>query len=74
MSDDTKAVIKRLDQLVSLVARAVVKGMKPTAAITVLGTAGLERQQIAQIVGTTASTVSVRLSEARRRKKQKTAQ
>jgi pyruvate/2-oxoglutarate dehydrogenase complex dihydrolipoamide dehydrogenase (E3) component len=59
---------EKLEQIVSLVAATAVKGMKPSEAIGLLGASGLDRNLIAQIVGTTPNTVSVRLSEAKAKK------
>jgi len=63
-----KEISQKLDQLVALVAASAVKGLKPTEAILLLGAARLDRNLIAQIVGTTPNTVSVRLSEAKAKK------
>jgi DNA-directed RNA polymerase specialized sigma24 family protein len=69
VSDDVlNEINQKLDQLVGLVAANAAKGMKPTEAILLLAAAGLDRNLIAQIVGTTPGTVSVRLSEARAKK------
>jgi hypothetical protein len=57
-----------LDQLVRLTAVLVARGLKPNEAIIALGQAGLDRNVIANTVGTTAATVSVRLSEAKSKK------
>lgn len=66
MSDQVLTEIsQKLDQLVSLVAASTVKGMKQSEAILFLGAAGLDRNLIAQILGTTPGTVSVRLSQAK---------
>ena len=66
MSEDAlKKIADKLDQLISLTATNTIKGMKPTEAILVLGSAGLDRNAIAQMTGSTPGTVSVRLSEAK---------
>ncbi len=62
-------ISEKLDHLVLLTATNTAKGLKPNEAIVTLGEIGLDRNVIARIVGTTAATVSVRLSEARARKK-----
>lgn len=61
-------ISKKLDSLMVLVAMFVIKGMKPNEAILTLNAAGLDRNVIAELVGTTPNTVSVRLSEAKARK------
>jgi hypothetical protein len=74
MSDEIlQKISAQLDHLVLLSATNAIKGLKPNEAIVVLGEIGLDRNAIARIVGTTAATVSVRLSEARARKKGKAA-
>jgi hypothetical protein len=66
MSDEALDKIgEKLDQVIALVALNLVKGMKPTEAILTLGSAGVDRNVIAEITGSTPSTVSVRLSEAK---------
>ena len=66
MSDELLAQIKeKLEQLVRLSAVNAVKGLKQNQAIVVLGEAGLDRNLIADILGTTPGTVSVRLSQVK---------
>jgi hypothetical protein len=60
-------ISKKLDQLIALTAANAVKGMKQTPAILTLGAIGLDRNLIAQIVDTTPATVSVRLSESKKK-------
>jgi len=68
MSEKTlEEISKKLDQLILLSAVNAVKGMKQTPAIVMLGAIGLDRNLIAQVVGTTPGTVSVRLSEAKKK-------
>jgi len=62
------AISAKLDHLVRLTAINTVKGLKPNEAIAILGGAGLNRNLIASVVGTTPATVSVRLSEAKAKK------
>lgn len=70
MSDEIlQEISEKLDHLVLLSATNIARGLKPNEAIIVLGDIGLDRNVIARIVGTTAATVSVRLSEAKARKK-----
>jgi len=69
MSDKSlQEISNKLDQLILLSAVNAVKGMKQTPAIILLGGIGLDRNLIAQAVGTTPGTVSVRLSEAKSKK------
>jgi len=56
---------EKLEQLVRLTAANSVKGMKQADAIVVLGAAGLDRNLIAMLLGTTPNTVSVRLSQVK---------
>ena len=66
MSDQVlNEINQKLDQLVALVASNAVKGMKQAEAILLLGAAKLDRNLIAQILGTTPGTVSVTLSQAK---------
>jgi CRP-like cAMP-binding protein len=62
-------ISEQLDRLTALIALNIVKGMKPTEAILSLGAAGLDRNLIAEITGSTPATVSVRLSEAKAKNK-----
>lgn len=68
-NDDLAKISEQLDQLISLVAMNITKGVKPTEAIRVLGSAGVDRNLIAQITCSTPQTVSVRLSEAKAKMK-----
>lgn len=65
---DLTAIGEKMDQLISLVAANLVGGMKQNDAILFLGRVGLDRTLIADLVGTTPNTVSVRLSEAKAKK------
>lgn len=70
MSDESLSKISdQLDQLIALVALNIARGMKPTEAILALGSAGVDRNLIAQITGSTPLTVSVRLSGAKAKMK-----
>lgn len=68
-TDFEKAVLERLDQLVRLSAAQIVEGRSSSDAIRDLGQLGLGRNQIADVTGASAATVSVRLSEAKRKQK-----
>jgi DNA-directed RNA polymerase specialized sigma24 family protein len=63
---------RKLDRVVLLLAMNSIKDLKPNDAIVLLGEVGLERNQIARLVGTTAGTVSVRLSESKAKRKPST--
>jgi DNA-directed RNA polymerase specialized sigma24 family protein len=56
-------VIARLQAL------AVIEGKNQTEAIRLLGRAGMARGEIAQVCGTSVEVVSVRLAEAKRKKR-----
>lgn len=76
MEEETLARIDRkLDAVVRLLANRTIEDTKnKTEAITKLGTLGLDPNLIAEIVDTTLATVSVRLSEVRRKGKTQTKQ
>jgi len=52
-----------------LFAMALVKGMTITESAVLLSRAGLDRQEIARVCGTTPDVISVRLAESKRPKK-----
>ena len=62
-------ISEQLNQLLALFAANSVKDLKPTEAILVLGAAGLDRNLIARVTNSTPATVSVRLSEAKAKRK-----
>ena len=68
---DTPApdVSNQLSQLVRLVALSVTSDKKQREQIQILARAGLDRHEIAEILGTTPGTVSVELSILKRNKK-----
>jgi DNA-binding NarL/FixJ family response regulator len=59
---DVAYLAEQLDQLIRLVALSVVGDKKQREQISILSRAGLDRHQIAEILGTTPGTVSVELS------------
>ena len=67
--DNLKQIAERLGQIVRLLATRTIEGKKQNEAITLLGAAGLDRNLIAEILGTTPNTVSVRISQAKAQKK-----
>jgi DNA-directed RNA polymerase specialized sigma24 family protein len=67
------SIDKKLDAIVRLLASKSIEGKSnKTEAIIALGALGLDSNLIAEIVDTTLSTVSARLSEARRETKTRT--
>ena len=62
---ELKRIEVKLDQIIRLLAFNAVKDMKLNNGILALGAAGLDRNLIAIILGTTPDTVSTRLSEAK---------
>jgi len=51
-----------------LLALSLIDGKKQREQIALLATAGMDRHEIAELVGTTAGTVSVEISNLRKRK------
>jgi DNA-directed RNA polymerase specialized sigma24 family protein len=64
-------ISKKLDVLVRLSAINVTKGLKLKQQVTVLSDAGFQPRQIADMLGTTANTVSVTLHGIRKERKEK---
>jgi DNA-binding NarL/FixJ family response regulator len=68
MEEDTlRNIESKLDVLIKLSAGNLIKGTNKTDAILILGLCGLDVNTIADIVGTTNQTVSVRLSEQKKK-------
>lgn len=61
-------VCKRLDRLIRLVSVAIIQGKNNRQQIEILGQAGFQPVEIADIVGTTPNTVRVEMSNMRKRK------
>jgi predicted transcriptional regulator len=57
----------KLNVVINLMAKNLVKDLNQTEAIIELGNFGLDRNTISTITGASPSTVSVRLSEARKK-------
>jgi DNA-binding NarL/FixJ family response regulator len=73
-NDDTTALTKisgQLAQLVKLTAQSLTADRKQREQILLLSRAGLDRHEIAEILGTTPGTVSVELSVLKKTKKQR---
>jgi DNA-binding NarL/FixJ family response regulator len=51
-----------------LLALSLIEGKKQREQIALLATAGMDRHEIAELVGTTAGTVSVEISNLKKRK------
>ena len=64
-------IIRKLDAIIKLLSIPVISGKSQKDSIITLGQIGLDRNSIAEIVGTDAQQVSVRLSEAKALKKSK---
>ena len=74
VDSEVARISTRLDQIVRLLAMTVTVDKKQKEQISLLWRAGLDRHEIAEILGTTAGTVSVELSvmkRARRGKEQR---
>ncbi len=65
--DEVARLERRIDVLIRLLGARCVDGKTTTEAIQLLGRLGLDRLEIATICDTTPNTVSVRLSEAKRK-------
>lgn len=69
MPEDIERLEAKVDSLARLIALLGTRGLKMGEKIILLGRAGFDRRWIAEICETTPDTVSVRLSEAKRRTK-----
>lgn len=68
MSEDRLVDIQdKLNMIIKLLASNIIEGKSQTEAILALGNIGINRNTIADIVGTSPLTVSVRLSEAKKK-------
>ena len=65
--DDSK-LEPELQVIRRLLALSLIEGKKQREQIALLGTAGMDRHEIAELVGTTAGTVSVELSQLKKLK------
>ena len=69
VNDDVlERIESKLDQLLRLAALQVTSGMKQQPAILLLAAAGFGRREIADLLNTTANTVSVTISTSRNKK------
>ncbi|MGA2220672.1 MAG: hypothetical protein ABSH21_02655 [Verrucomicrobiia bacterium] len=64
----TEALLEEAVRLLAILAK---RGMNQTATIAELSNAGFQPKRIAELLGTTANTVSVTLATSRKRKKGK---
>ncbi len=71
MSEDFRAVSEKLDTLIRLVAAGLVLNKPQQEQIEVLSKAGFAPKDIAELLGTTANTVRVTLTEIRKGKKKR---
>jgi DNA-binding CsgD family transcriptional regulator len=62
MDSEFAEISAKLDQAIRLLAMSVVADKKQREQISMLSRAGLDRHEIAEILGTTPGTVSVELS------------
>jgi DNA-binding NarL/FixJ family response regulator len=62
---------KKLSLIIKLLGQLVIAETSQTEAIVKLNRLGLDRNSIAEIMGTSPQAVSVRISEAKRKKKSK---
>lgn len=62
----TDEISAKLKQAIRLLAMVLIDGKKQRDQISLLSKAGLDRHEIAEILGTTAGTVSVELSVLKR--------
>lgn len=69
--DPMLEVSAKLEILVKLVAAAIGQGKPLRESIILLAHCGLDRKVIADVLGTTPMTVSVRLSEAKKKSKRR---
>ena len=69
MKRDDKDVLALLETLCRLLALNLMQGKNKREQTELLARAGMNRWEIAELVGTTPNTVSVQLSVARKRKK-----
>jgi CRP-like cAMP-binding protein len=67
--EDPGALVRELRILQRLVAITLVQGKTQVDGIGVLGRTGMDRNEIARVCGTSPEVVSVRLAEAKRKKK-----
>ncbi len=67
MADEGNELIERIEKLTRLVACAIVDGRPQMEQIELLSRAGLQPKEIAAIIGTTANTVRVGLTNLRKR-------
>ena len=70
MDEDTlKSIDRKLDMLLKIVAVMAAEGKTLSEGAPLLYACGLDRQTIAEIYDTSPSSVSVRLSEAKKQRK-----
>ena len=69
MESGIEELERKIDVLIRLVAIRCVDGKGKNDAIRLLGRVGVSREEIARVCDTTPNTVSIRLSEAKKKRK-----
>jgi DNA-directed RNA polymerase specialized sigma24 family protein len=64
--NELSELLSKLDQIIRLLALSVTRGMKQGEQIIMLSNAGFQPKEIADLLGTTANTVRVTLSNHRK--------
>lgn len=67
MAEEANGLREQMRILARLIALSLIEGKTQVEAIRVLSRTGMDRNEIARTVGTSANVVSVRLAEARRK-------
>ena len=65
---DDLNLVHELRVIRRLLALSLIEGKKNRESISILASAGMDRHEIAELVGTTANTVSVEISTQKKRK------
>jgi DNA-directed RNA polymerase specialized sigma24 family protein len=66
---DTKELLAKLDAVIRLLVFGMAEGKDQTEQIRLLSLAGFQPKKIAEMLGTTANNVRVRLSSLRKKRK-----
>lgn len=67
--DSSDPLVREMRILQRLIALSLIEGKTQVEGIRILARTGLDRNEIAEVCGTTPNAVSVRLAEAKRKKK-----
>lgn len=68
-SDSSDPLVQEVQVLQRLIALSLIQGKNQAEGIRVLARTGMDRNEIARVCGTNPDVVSVRLAEAKRKKK-----